>query len=228
MNLTLWLVFARALGFFVRAPGISRQNVPPPLRAAFAFLLAAALAPALPHVMARDPAAAILVLGSEAFVGATFGLSATVVAEAASAAGRILDDLVGLRASVPQIGVAPAGLGGLWTLVFVTAFFGLGGIDAFVLAFAQTFSLVPPGEAMATQTLRRIGISSIVSFAALTVRLAMPAISIALCIQIGLAALTRVLPRFSHLSVAYPPAFAAVVLLAFVGLGMLRDLALGR
>ena len=225
MNVTLWLAFARALGFFARAPGLSRQNVPMMMRAGFAFAVALAIAPSLPRNVARDPQTLLLLVAGELAVGAAFGLTATLVAEAAGAAARILDDYVGLRASVPNLNVAPAGLGGLWTLAFTAAFFALGGFDAMVLAFARTFSFVQPGALIAGDTLRHIGLSSGVRFASLTLQLASPPLCIALCVHLGAGALTRVVPRFSHLSVGYPAAFAAVLLAAFASLGALRDLA---
>ncbi|MGH7683978.1 MAG: flagellar biosynthetic protein FliR [Vulcanimicrobiaceae bacterium] len=49
MTATLWLAFARAIGFFARAPGFARLGVPPALRAGFAFALAVAIAPSIPN-----------------------------------------------------------------------------------------------------------------------------------------------------------------------------------
>lgn len=223
MTATLWLVFARAIGFFARAPGFARPGVPAALRAGFAFALALAIAPSLRHATERG-AVFVLALAGEAFAGATLGFAATLVAEAVGAAGRALDDFIGLRASVPGIAVAPAGLGGLWTLVFTTAFFTLGGCDALVAAFAHSFSVLPLGAPFEGEILRRSSFGFALAFMRLTLELATPGLCIALCIHAGLAALARVVPRFSHLSVAYPVAYAGVLLGAFASLGALREL----
>lgn len=228
MTAALWLVFARAIGFLARAPGFSRLGVPPAVRAVFAFALALAIAPSITSGTQRDAGLFVFAIAGEALAGATLGIAATLVAEAVGAAGRVLDDFIGLRASVPGVAVAPAGLGGLWTLVFTTAFFTLGGCDALVAAFARSFSVFPLGAMLDGEMLRRAGIGFALSFMRLALELAMPGLCIALCIHAGLAALARVVPRFSHLSLAYPIAYAGVLLAAFASLGTLRTLAGGR
>jgi flagellar biosynthesis protein FliR len=228
VTLTVLAVFARAIGFFVRAPGFARANVPASVRVIFALAFAYAVAPSISRPGQRDAPAFVLLIASETVVGAVFGLGATLVAEAAAAAGRVLDDLVGLRASVPGIQVAPAGFGGLWMLVFIAAFFAIGGIDVMIAAFAHTFAAVPLGSALDAATLRSIGLGFGARFARICFQLAAPAICVSLCVQIGIAALTRVIPRFANLSIAFPAAYGAVLLATFVSLASLRDLAVGR
>ncbi len=218
MTATLFAVFARAIGFFVRAPGFSRTNVPASVRVLFAFALAVAVLPSAGALHEHSAAAFVAVVASEALTGAVFGFGATLVFEAVAAAGRMLDDLVGLRASIPGIGVAPVGFGGLWLLVFIAAYFALGGIDALVVAFAKTFSVVPLGNAVDAQTLRSVGLGYAASLARLCLQLATPAICVTLCVHAGLAVLARVIPRFGHLSLSYPAAYAGVLLIAFASL----------
>jgi flagellar biosynthetic protein FliR len=225
MTATLWLVFARAVGFLARAPGFARIGVPPALRAGVAFALALAIAPSLPQGPQHDWATFLLALTSEALAGAAFGMVATLTAEAAGAAGRVLDDIIGLRASVPGVAVAPAGLGGLWTFAFTVAFFTLGGCDALVAAFAHSFSVVPLGSVLSGDLLRTAGIGFGLAFMRSALELSAPGLCVALCIHVGLVALARVVPRFSHLSVAYPAAYAGVLLAAFASLATLRSLA---
>lgn len=228
MTATLWLVFARGLGFFARAPGFGRQNVPAIVRVAFGFALALAVAPSQPRIVEHDAAAFVVAAACELLTGAAMGIAATLVAEAAGAAARLLDDFVGLRASVPQVAVAPPGFGGLWSLVFVAGFFALGGIDMLIVAFADSFHIVPLASAANSELLRSLGLSFGAKFARLALELAAPALCVALCIQLGFAALARVIPRFGHLSVAYPLAYAGVLLLAFASLSSLRELAILR
>ena len=224
MTATLFAVFARAVGFFVRAPGFSRTNVPASVRAVFAFVLAIAVLPNAGSLREHSATALLAIVVSEALTGAVFGFGATLVFEAVAAAGRMLDDLVGLRASVPGIGVAPVGFGGLWLLVFVAAYFALGGIDALILAFAKTFSLVPLGTAVDIGTLRNVALGYAPQLVRLCLALATPAICVTLCVHAGLAVLARVIPRFGHLSLAYPAAYAGVLLVAFASLASFGDL----
>jgi flagellar biosynthetic protein FliR len=225
MTATLLAVFARAIGFFARAPGLSRAGVPAAVRALFAFALALGVAPAHAARADSNAAAFVALIAGEALVGAVLGIVATLVAEAVAAAGRMLDDLAGLRASVPGLAIGPAGFGGLWSLVFVSAFFGLGGIEALVAAFAHSFDVVPLGAVLHAEMLRRIGFGFGAAFARLALELAAPAICVAACIHVGLAALARVLPRFGGLSLAFPAAYAGVLIVAFLSLGLVRELA---
>ena len=224
MNAAVLLVFARAIGFLARAPGLGRANVPPALRAGLAFALGLAIAPGQPRV-AADFATLVALFVSEAFVGAILGLGASLVAEAAAGAGRLLDDLVGLRASIPGIAVAPAGFGGLWSLVFVVAAFALGGIDVLIVAFAHSFSVIPLGSGLDPAMLERFGLGYPGAFAGLAFELALPAIIVALAVHLAVAGLGRVLARFGNLTLGFPAAYAGVVLAGFASLAFVRDLA---
>lgn len=225
MSVTFFAVFARAIGFFVRAPGLSHAATPAAVRALFAFGIAAALAPALGRTRAPDAASFIVLIVGEVLAGAVFGLFATLIAEAVAAAGRMLDDLAGIRASIPGLAIAPAGYGGLWALVFTTAFFALGGIEAIVAAFAHSFEVVPLGASMQPQFLRHAGPVFAAAFMRISLELATPGICVVLCIHLGSAALTRALSRLSQLSIAFPLAYAGVLLAAFTSLALLRELA---
>ena len=207
---------------------MTRLNVPPAVRAIFGFALALAIAPSIGAVHVRDAASAVVLLAVEALTGAVLGIAATLVTEAVSAAGRMLDDLVGLRASIPGIAVAPAGFGGLLSLTFVAAFFATGGVDALVIAFAHSFKVAPPGAALDRHTLQNIGIGFGAAFARLSLELAAPAICASLCLHLGFATLARVVPRFANLSPAFPMAFGAVMLAAFLSLAGVRELAAAR
>ena len=228
MTATTLAAFARAVGFFARAPGLSRAGIPAAVRAVFAFALALAVAPSLGAAHARDAASLTVLLAGEALCGAVFGVSATLIAEAAAAAGRMLDDLVGLRASVPGIAIAPSGFGGLWTLTFVAAFFALGGVERLIVAFAHSFTVVPLGASLDPGLVRHVGIGLGAAFARLSFELAAPAICASLCLHLGLGALTRTIPRFASLSLAFPVAYAAVLLVAFSSLTVIRDLGNGH
>lgn len=228
MTATTLAVFARAIGFLARAPGLSRAGIPAVVRAGFAMALAVAIAPSLHAVRARDGAGLLLLFAGEGIAGTVFGIGATLVTEAVSAAGRMLDDLVGLRASIPGISVAPAGFGGLWSLTFVAAFFALGGVEALVIAFTRTFAVVPLGTILDPGLLRAVGVGFGATFARLCLELAAPAVCVSLSVHISLGALLRVVPRFSHLSIAFPAAYVAVLLVAFASLTFLGDLAVSR
>ncbi len=87
------LVLARCAGFVFRAPGFSHPDVPPPVRAGFAFALSLALDDAYAartHVAAGGLAFAIV---AELLVGAAIGVAASMLYDGAFAGGRALDDM---------------------------------------------------------------------------------------------------------------------------------------
>ena len=225
MTVTLFAIFARAIGFFARAPGFAHAGVPAHMRVVFAFGIAFALVPSLRSRPVQDAASFAVLCAGETLVGAVLGIAATLVAEAVAAAGRMLDDLAGIRASVPGIAVAPAGFGGLWSLVFATAFLTLGGAEAMIAAFAHSFAIVPLGAALGTGVLHHAGLAFAVSLLRLSFEFATPAMCVVLCIHLGSAALSRALPRMAQLSVAFPIAYAGVLLVAFISLALVREIA---
>ena len=66
------LVLARCLGFVFRAPGFSHPDVPPLVRAAFAYALALSVAPR-PAVSHLVPAGLVFAFASELALGAAIG-----------------------------------------------------------------------------------------------------------------------------------------------------------
>ncbi|MBV8074237.1 MAG: flagellar biosynthetic protein FliR [Candidatus Eremiobacteraeota bacterium] len=223
MAATIWFVFARAAGFVARAPGL-RANVPVPLRAALALGLALVVVPQR-RAAAHDALTFAALLAGESLFGALLGFAASLVSEAVGCAGRLLDDFSGVRAGVPFAAVAPPGIGGIWSLVFLAAFFALGGIELTIAAFARSFDLFPIGTALDPRALHAFVLGGGVAFVRLAVALAMPAISLALLVHLTVAAIGRVVPRFGNLTLAFPAAFAAVFLAAFAALAGVEALA---
>ncbi|MGH7716061.1 MAG: flagellar biosynthetic protein FliR, partial [Vulcanimicrobiaceae bacterium] len=90
------------------------------------------------------------------------------------------------------------------------------------------FSAVPLGGALDEAVMRHIGAAYAPALLRLCLQLAAPAICVTLCVHIGLGVLVRTVPRFGHLSVAFPIAYLTAMLIAFMSLGAVRDLASAR
>ena len=223
MSATALLVFARALGFVARAPGFSRAGVPVPVRAGFAFVLAFGIAAWQPDTIRMSALGLGSAAAGEFLIGLLLGFAASLVAQAVAAAGGLVDDLAGVRL-LPGTSVAPPGFAGLWSLVFIVAFFGLGGVDALVLAFAQSFVALPLTSRLDGSALQGFGTGFIGALMHLAAQLAAPAIGSSLVVQLALGALGRILPRFGNLTLGFPAAYAAVLLAAFAALAWIRDL----
>ncbi len=206
------LVFARCAGFAFRAPGFSHPDVPAPVRAGFAFALSFALARVAATRVPVDPRALAFAVAAETMVGAAIGIAASLLYDGAFAGGRTLDDYVGIRASVPSAQVeANAGFGRLWSLAFATAFFVFGAYRPALRGFAETFVALPAGALVAAGGLATFAIALPTTLVRAALLVAGPPLAIAFAAQLALAAVARVVPRFSTFSLAFPIVFACVI-----------------
>lgn len=220
------LVLARTAGFLSKAPGFSHPSVPPPVRAGLAFALAGLLSPAHEMHAQFDPVGLALAAALELAIGAAVGYGAAVLYEAAYAGGRVLDEYIGIRGSVPTAALAGStGLGRLWSTAFVTAFFLLNGHLVALSAFAATFDRVPPGTLLSAGSLA----PSIVALPAAICRAALlvagPGLILAASIQLALGAVSRIVPRFGNFSLPFPIVFGAVVLLTLAAIPLVLPIA---
>jgi flagellar biosynthetic protein FliR len=213
------LVFARCAGFVFRAPGFSHPDVPAPVRAGFAYVLALALAHTYASTARTLAGGIVFAVAGETLVGAAIGIAASMLYDGAYAGGRALDDYVGIRASVPSADVAAgAGFGRLWSLAFATAFFTLGGYRVALRAFAETFVALPPGALVATSGFQTFAIALPETLLRAACFVAAPAVAIAFVAQVSLAAIARLVPRFSTFTLAFPIVFACAILATVAGL----------
>jgi flagellar biosynthetic protein FliR len=213
------LVFARCVGFVLRAPGFSHPAVPAPLRAGFAYVLALAIAAGLSTSVDLPLGTFVLALMSEAALGAALGLAVSMLYDGAYAGGRALDDYVGIRAAVPSAGfVAGAGFGRLWSLAFVTAFFAFGGDRVALGAFAGAFGSLPPGALVRSGDVTALAIGLPATLVRAAFAIAGPALALAFSIQFALAGVARAVPRLSTFALAFPLVFGGVLLATIVTL----------
>jgi flagellar biosynthetic protein FliR len=213
------LVFARCVGFVLRAPGFSHPSVPPPLRAGFAYALALAIAAGRKGAGDMALSALVVALFGEVVLGAAIGIAASMLYDGAYSGGRALDDYVGIRASVPTAGlVAGAGFGRLWSLAFAAAFFGMGGHRVALDAFARAFDALPPGVVVRADDTVRFAVALPATLLRAALLVAGPAIVIALVVQIALGVVARVVPRFSTFTLAFPLVLGCALLATIAAL----------
>lgn len=221
MTATALLVFARCAGFASRAPGFSHPSVPHALRAGLALFLTIAIVPGVPSVH-LDSMALVIALVVEFLLGSAIGIGASLLYDGAYAGGRMLDDYVGVKAMAPSIQlVAPSGFGRVWSIAFTGGYFMLGAYQVTLLAFAQSFERVAPGAHVDPHAWLAFAgaLASTIVFVAVAV--AAPAIALAFVVQVGVAALTRAIPRFAGFSLSFPLVFGAVLLVTAVSIPLL-------
>jgi flagellar biosynthetic protein FliR len=220
------LVFARCVGFMLRAPGFSHPSVPPPVRAGFAYALALAIAAGRPESVRMSLGAFVVALFGEAVLGAAIGTAASMLYDGAYGGGRALDDYVGIRASVPTAGiVAGAGFGRLWSLAFAACFFAFGGHRVAIDAFARAFDALPPGAVVRADGLVRFAVTLPATLLRAALLIAGPAIALALVVQVALAVAARVVPRFSTFTLAFPAVLGCALLATIAALPVILPVA---
>ncbi len=222
---TMLLVFARAAGLVARAPGFSHPSVPSVVRAGFALALAFAVAPSVAPVRGLDLGAFTLALAGDFAVGAAIGFGASLLYDGAYYAGRTIDDYLGVRGSVPGANVTSAqSFGRLWSSAFLAAFVLLDGWVPVVRAFADSFAHISAGDFVSGAAWLHFAIALPATILRAAFVVAAPAIAVAAALQLALAAVARVVPRFSSFTLAFPAVFAAALLVTIVTLPLLAPL----
>jgi flagellar biosynthesis protein FliR len=211
------LVLARCVGFLFRAPGFSHPSVPAPLRAGLAYVFSLALAQPYAGRAHLSPGGLIGGIISEVLLGAAIGVAASLLYDGAYAGGRVIDDYVGIRVSMPSAGtVAPSGFGRLWSQAFTTGFFVLGGYRITLAAFAHGFETLPPGALVSQSDLQTFALTLPTTLLRAAFLVAAPAIAIAFAVQCALAAVSRVVSRLSTFSLSFAVVFACVLVATLV------------
>jgi flagellar biosynthesis protein FliR len=220
------LVFARGCGLMLRAPGFAHPAVPMIVRLALALGLAIGIAPAAGPRRELDLAELGVAVAGEVAIGAAIGIGAALLYDGAYYGGRMIDEYVGFHGSVPNAAVTSAqGFGRSWSSLFLAGFFLLDGDAAVIRAFAQSFDQVGAGALMETGAWYRFGLALPQTIAQAALLVAAPAIAVAAVVQVALAAVSRVVPRFSSFTLAFPIVFAAAVLVALATLPLYAPLA---
>jgi flagellar biosynthetic protein FliR len=222
---TFLLVFARAAGLVARAPGFSHPSVPAVARAGLAFALAVAVTPSVAPVRDLGLVAFAFAAATDLAIGAAIGFGASLLYDGAYFAGRTIDDYLGVRGSVPGANVTSAqAFGRLWSSVFLAAFVLLDGWVPVVHAFADSFAHVAPGGAVTPDAWLRYALALPATILRAAFVVAAPAIAVAAAMQLSLAAVTRIVPRFSSFTLAFPAVFAAALLVTLVTVPLVAPL----
>lgn len=220
------LVFARGAGLMFRAPGFTHPSVPLIARLGMALVLAVCVAPGVVGHADMDMAAFGLAIAAEIALGTAMGMGASLLYDGAYYAGRMIDDYVGVRGSVPNAAVTSAqGFGRLWSSVFLAGFFLLDGYVFVVRAFANSFDRVRAGGLVAPDGWFHFALALPTTIVHAALMMAAPAIAVAATVQLALAAVARVVPRFSSFTLSFPLVFAAALLITIASVPLFAPFA---
>lgn len=223
-ELTAWIgaflwPFFRVSAMLMSAAIFGTRTLPMRLRLMLALALTLILAPLAGPMPAVDPlsGAGVLITAQQILIGVAIGFVLRLVFAVLELAGEMIGMLMGLGfASLvdPQNGVQVPVVSHLYILLATLMFLALNGHLLWIEALAESFRLIPVGEAGITAggAFALVGfISQVFGWA---VRMALPVVAALLVVNLAFGVLSRTSPQLNVFSVGFPAAL-------LVGMGLL-------
>jgi flagellar biosynthesis protein FliR len=219
-------VLARIAPLFVLAPLFSSKTVPARARTFVALALALGITPiavqAAGGVPVPDDALGLAgLMLKETLVGTAFAFGLGALFAALSAAGSVLDTLVGFSFGGlvdPMTGVQSSILSQLYAMVGVLIFIAIGG-DAWVIeGLARTYEVVPLSDYPALGPLVAGANTAFVKVFASALQVAAPVLLAILVTDAGFGMVSKVVPQLNVFQVGFPSKVLVGLLLIGVSL----------
>lgn len=212
----LWAM-ARVGGLCLTAPVFGDAVVPRRIRLAIALMLAVVLAPLAPTTVDLMSADGIATMVSQLLLGAAIGFVLKLAFEAVSLGGQLVGQSMSLGFAEtvdPRGGGSSPVLSQFYLLMVTLLFLAMNGHLQLISLLADSFHTLPPGQAVIDAN----SLHAVVAFAAHlfggAVRVALPAMTSLLMVNIGFAAISRAAPSMNLFAVGFP----ITVTLGFVAL----------
>lgn len=215
--------FLRISALFSIAPLFGSRTIPVRLRVATAMVITLAVAPGLPPPPALDllSAPGVLAVAAELFVGITIGFMLQIVFASLQIAGEMVATTMGLsmaQVTDPINGAQVPALGQLFFIVGMLLFLSLNGHLALIALLAQSFIGMPVGDAL----LQGADLWTLASFAgtmfAAAVKVALPAVTALLAVNVMLGVITRSAPQLNLFAFGLPITTALGLVLLLIAL----------
>lgn len=210
---TFGLVLARVGAFVGTCPLFVPENVPMTVRAGLSAVLAGVVTAALPQVQA--PAAWTQAVLVEVLLGVALAACVRLVAVGISFAGELIDVHLGFgfaRLINPTMGEEVTPMMHLAQLLAGLTFLLTGGQRRVVAGLAHSFTLLPPGNGHFAVGWVALLVERFGQMMQVGLLLALPIVAAMMCVQLGLALLSRLAPQLN---------VWALGLLGTCGLGLL-------
>jgi len=221
---SLFWSLGRVSGLCLVAPVFSSTVIPARIRVGVVVVLSLVLAPLAPTTIDPLSGAGVATLAGQVVIGAMVGFVLKLVFEAVSFGGELVGQSMSLGfAEVvnPQAGGSSNVLSQFYLLLVTLLFLAMDGHLRLIALLADSFHSLPPG----VSAINANGLHAVVGFAAElfsgAVRVALPAMTSLLVVNIGFAAISRAAPSMNLFAVGFP----ITVSLGFIALWLaLRSL----
>lgn len=219
----LWAM-GRIGGLCLVAPVFSSMVIPLRVRAAVVMVLTMVLAPLAPATIDPLSADGVATMAGQILIGAAVGFVLRLVFEAVSFGGQLVAQSMslGFAESInPHGGGSSTVLSQFYLALVTLLFLAMDGHLRLIALLADSFRSLPPG----TSAINLNGLQAVVGFGAQlfagAVRVALPAMTSLLVVNIGFAAISRAAPSMNLFAVGFP----ITVSLGFIALWLaLRSL----
>ncbi|WP_130619365.1 flagellar biosynthetic protein FliR [Dyella amyloliquefaciens] len=212
----LWAM-GRVGGLCLLAPVFGDKVVPQRIRLGVMLILAFVLAPLAPTAIDLMSADGVATMASQVLIGASVGFVLKLAFEAVSLGGQLVGQSMSLGFAEtvdPRGGGSSPVLSQFYLLMVTLLFLAMDGHLRLIALLADSFRTLPPGRAVIDGN----GLHAVVAFAVHlfggAVRVALPAMTSLLMVNIGFAAISRAAPSMNLFAVGFP----ITVTLGFVAL----------
>ncbi len=216
------LVLARVGGLVMTAPVLGAKSTPIQVRGLLAVALALIITPLhFSQILVEMPESMVglvAVVAAEAAVGVTMGLSIAILFTGVQIVGTLIGQMAGTRLADlvdPNSNESVAVYSQLLDFVTVAIFLMIGGHRQVLDALLNTFSWMPPGEAVFTGPLLETLTGIVAQSFVLGIRGAAPAIVAVMLSLLVLALISRTLPQLNVLVLG----FSVNAMLAIAAIG---------
>lgn len=212
----LWAM-ARVGGLCLTAPVFGDAVMPQRFRLAIMLMLAVVLAPLAPTTINPMSSDGIVTMVEQLLMGACIGFVLKLAFEAVSLGGQLVGQSMSLGFAEtvdPRGGGSSPVLSQFYLLMVTLLFLAMNGHLRLISLLADSFHSLPPGQSVINTN----GLYAVVAFATHlfggAVRVALPAMTSLLMVNIGFAAISRAAPSMNLFAVGFP----ITVTLGFVAL----------
>ncbi|MFS8523491.1 MAG: flagellar biosynthetic protein FliR [Limnochordales bacterium] len=216
------IILMRGGGLLLAMPLFGGPGVPPHVQIGLASLTALLLFPVV------EPAAApvevlelLLVVAQELAVGLAMGFVVSLFFYALQVAGHLMDVPIGfgmVNVLDPHFGGQVPILGQFLNVLAVLVFFSINGHHAVLLAFAESYALIPVGGAAWSGAVAEVVVRIVSAAFTLGVRIAVPVMAAAFLTDVALGIVNRAVPQINVFITGYPIKIFLGVLVVAVAL----------
>ncbi|XRD91050.1 flagellar biosynthetic protein FliR [Dyella nitratireducens] len=203
----MFWALGRVGGFCMAAPVFNATVMPARIRAALIIVLTLVLAPLAPTQMDLLSASGVATMAMQMLIGAGIGFVLQLVFQAVSYGGVLIGQSMGLGFAElisPMSNTSAPVLGQFYMVMVSMLFLAMDGHLQVIELLADSFRSLPPGvTGMDTQSLWVLVMAGGDLFSG-ALRVALPAMTALLLVNIGFAATSRASPAMNLFAVGFP------------------------